>query len=316
MASLLAAAGYTFWLNPEIRFYRYTAQIKQAWTEQLRREHSSLVVVCGCSTTAFSVDGQRMLERHGLPTVNFGMHAGMEPPFLVALAAQAARPGDTLVLELDPVLLAAPFSSADVAAQLGFSLGQPSLIHATRITGEPVHWAEDLLSLRPGAYHCFTLLGKIALRKPLYRYQRQDVRPSGWQQTKERTEIIDEAPPDVGLSADARRLLQATKTWGETNRVQVVYSLVWRYATPEHHRRFQRLNLGIVREVAEIIPVLKDPVLGAYTVREHFADVGAHLTEAGAAARSDALAQQIKNRSFWTFEELRDLERNLRNARE
>jgi hypothetical protein len=311
LAALLASAAYTLWLNPEVRFYKHSTRVKRAWAEKMRGDHGAIVVVCGCSTTAFSVDGERMVRVHKLPVVNFGLHAGMEPPFLAALAAEATRPGDTLILELDPVLITAPFSSADVAAQLGLALGRPGVIHASNLTGEPVHWVEDLLSLRPGAYHCFTLLGKIALRKPLYRYQPRDVRPSGWQQTAERTTIVDESPPKGGLSPDARRLFQAIRNWGETNRVQVAYSLVWRYATPEHQRAYQRLNLAVVREVAEILPVLKDPVLGAYTLKEHFADVGAHLTEAGAAARSDALAAQIREHRFWTREELLATEREL-----
>lgn len=305
VAALLAAAAYTLWLNPEIRFYRYAAQVKRAWADRLHREQGAAFIVYGASSCAFAIDGGRMLQKHGLPVANFGLHAGMEPPFLTALALESTRPRDTLVVALEPALLTVPFDSPDLAAQMGLALGKPRLIHASDLTGERVHWIENVLSLRPGAYHFFTLLGKIALGKPLYRYAPEDVQPSGWQQTRERRPLSDpEIPPDPRLSPDARRLLLALKRWGETNRVAVVYSLAWGWASPEKVRPRRQMNARFLNEVAGILPVLKDASLGAHPVREHFADTEWHLTSEGAAARSDALAVQLKARQFWSAEEL------------
>jgi len=310
LAALVFTAAYTLWVNPEIRFYIHAAQVKRAWADKLHHERGSAIVVYGASSCAFAIDGERLLEKHGLPVVNFGMHAGMEPLFLTALAVQSSRPGDTLVVAIEPGLLLAPFQSPDLAAQMGMALGEPRLVHASDITGERVHWVANLLSLRPGAYHFFTLLGKVALGKPLYRYAPDDVRPSGWQQTLERRAIHDQEPaPIQGLPADSQRLLSALREWGRTNRVEVVYSLPWGWVSQERREPFKRMNAAFLREVARFLPVLKDPSLGAHPVREHFADTEWHLTEEGAELRTDAFAAELKAQACWSVAELEALAR-------
>jgi hypothetical protein len=283
--------------------------VKLAWAAKLDREHDRKVIVCGGSSAAFSIDGERMLKEHGVPTANFGLHAGMEPLFLAGLAAQAARPGDALIVALEPGLLMVPFSSPDLAGQMGAALGRLELVRASNLTGERVHWVATAVSLRPGAYHFFTLLGKIALRKPLYRYSPEEVTPSGWQCARDFRAIPDQSIVAGRLSPDARKLLTALRHWGETNRVQVAYSLPWGWVSEQRKAAFERMNVRFLAEMAGILPVLKDPTLGVHPVREHFADTEWHLTAAGAAARSDALAAQIKTRSFWSRQELAELAR-------
>lgn len=312
LVAVATAVGYSLRLNPEVRFYTRGLEIKRAWAGTLRAAHSNIVVVAGASTTAFSVDGERMLQRHGLPVVNMGLHAGMEASFLVGASSDLLKRGDRLVLELDPVLLAEPFSSPDVAAQLGVAVGRPDWIHATHVTGEPVHWVANIVSLRPGAYHAFTLLGKAILRKPLYRYRVEDIHTSGWQQTAVREPFIEDPPPAKGLAGDARRLLLATKRWCDTNGVEICYSLVWRYSSDEGRAEFQRRNIRYLREILEIMPVLKDAELGAHARKDHFADVGAHLNADGAASRTDALAGELKARAYWSLAELEALEQQKR----
>ncbi len=302
-ATLLAAAAYTLWLNPEIRFYRHAARVKLAWAEKMEKEHGAKTIVFGGSGTAFSVRPELMLGEQGIAVVNLGLHAGMEPPFLTALAVSIARPGDTLIAAFEPDLLSSPFTSPDLAAQIGIALGRPELVHASNLTGEPVHWVEDLLSLRPGAYHCFTLLGKIVLRKPLYRYAPAEISASGWQRANDFRDIPDR-PLAGSLSPDARKLLEKLRQWGEEHRVKVAFSMPWCYVTEPRVAAFRDANIRFLLEVSAILRVLKDPALGIHTVREHYADTEWHLTEEGAALRSSALAAQIKGGRYWTREEL------------
>ncbi|MBM3878616.1 MAG: hypothetical protein FJ387_02700 [Verrucomicrobia bacterium] len=302
--SLVAAAFYTLRLNPEVRFYCYATGVKRAWIACLDEQFTNKFILCGGSSAAFAVDGEYLLERHRLPLVNFGLHAGMEPPFLLAIAAKAARSNDTLVLALEPGLLTAPFGSTDLAAQMGMALGEPELIHASNLTGERIHWVENLVSLRPGAYHAFTLLGKLALRRPLYRYAPADVHPSGWQQTRERRAIVEPAPVVGHLSPDGRQLLEAARAWAQAHGVRLVYSLPWCYISPEQAPRLRAANAQFLREVAATVPVLKEPALGAYSQREHFADTEWHLTRAGAVARSEALSAPLLQGATWTDADL------------
>lgn len=308
LLTLSLAALYTVRLNPEVRFYRHAIAVKRQHAQFLDRHGgTNKVIVCGGSSAAFSIDGARMLERHGLPVVNFGLHAGMEPRFLVAVAAQSARSGDTFVVAMEPGLLTTPFGKSDLAAQMAFALGEPRLIRATDVTGDRVPWVSGLLSLRPGAYHAFTLLGKVLLAKPLYRYAPRDVQPSGWQQAHDFRDITAALPNTNHLSADAVRLLGALARWGQEHNVRVIYSLPWCYVEPAQTEPFRRASAAFLLEVARLLPVLEDPRLGAYDVRDEFADTEWHLKEAGAAARSDALAEQLVANRFWTQAQLQRL---------
>lgn len=300
LIALLLSAAYTRWWNPEVRLYVHAARVKQEWASRLDREFTNKTVVFGGSSTSFSIDPGRLLERQGEAVANFGLHAGMQLRFLTAFAAAAARPGDLLLMAVEPELLVASSDGSDLAAQMGFALGQPGWIHASNVTGDPVRRVENLVSLRPGAHHFFTLLAKIALGKPLYRYAPADFTATGWQRTGERRAVTDPARWQAPLDRDARLFLAALKAWGESRGVRVAYALPWRYASAEAAPAFQTDNLRFLAEVAVHLPVLADERLGAYDVREHFADTPLHLTPEGAAVRSDALAEQLRAGRFWS----------------
>ncbi len=305
--TLVAAAAYTFWLNPEVQFFKHAIRIKRDWGQMLDKTSDPKVVVCGGSSTAFAIDSNRLLKQHQLAVVNAGLHAGMEPPFLVAFALKLTRPRDTFVLAMESDLITVPFTAPDLAAQTGLAIGEPDLIHARALGGPANTWVEDVISLRPGAYHAFTLAGKILLRKPLYRYAPGDVRTGGWFQTTERREFPPAVPPPPQLSPDARQLFARLVAWGEAHAVKVVYSLPWAYADPDSQDRVRRGNARLLLDILTLMPVLKDPVLGVHPVREHYADTQLHLTEPGAALRSETLATQLREEQFWSREELEAL---------
>lgn len=303
--TLAAAAVYTVRWNPEVRFYRHAVAVKRAWADALTAgTNAPRHLLAGGSSAAFAVDGGRLRSRHGILLANFGLHAGMEAPFLVAIAAREARASDTLIVAMEPELLTSPFTAPDLAAQMGLALGEPRLIHASDITGQSVGWVDSLISMRPGAYHAFTLLGKIALRKPLYRYAPPEVHASGWQEARDFREFPLVQPGQSRLSADGRALLAALARWGKIANVSVIYSLPWSCVEPASTESYRRASAAFLLEVTEFVPVLKDPTLGVHAVREHFADTGWHLTTIGAQARTDALAEQLKRRQFWTVTEL------------
>lgn len=130
LATLLLSAAYTRWWNPEIRLYRYAIAAKQDWAAQLDRQFTTKTIVCGGSSTSFAIDPSRILQQSGLAVANYGLHAGMQPRFLVAVAAASARPGDLLLLAMEPGLLITPDNGSDLAAQMAFALDQPGWVHA------------------------------------------------------------------------------------------------------------------------------------------------------------------------------------------
>ena len=86
--------------------------------------------------------------------------------------------------------------------------------------------------------------------------------------------------------------------------MRVAYTLPWSFSPPDRAKAYQRLNAGLALRIAEFLPILRDARLGAYTVREHFADTDLHLTAEGAELRTDETADLIKHWRVWTTEEL------------
>ena len=311
IAAWLGCIFYTLRLNPELKYYVQGAAIKDRWAEKMTREHGPKVLVYGGSSCAFSIDGERMLDRFNLPTVNYGSAAGMGTAILTESVLGQVRPGDTLIAALEPGLLTEAFDPPALGVQFSFAVHHPEWVIHPVLPPASLNWFQALAALRPGGNHTFTLLGKIVSHKPLMRYQEKDYRPSGWEQTDVRMKIV--GPPGHGprLSNDARILLQALRDWSGRNNVRVAYSLPWGYTPPERESSFQRENADFLLQVNEFIPVLKDIHLGADTHIEHFADTVWHLNEAASGLRTDELGEQIKNWNIWTVEELRLRESQL-----
>lgn len=306
LAVLTWAGGafYTLRLNPEVRYFAGTDRIKRAWAQKMTVEHGAKTVLCGGSSCEFSLDGQRLLELHGLPAVNLGRGAGFGASVLVQAALPEVRPGDTLVLALEPGLLTEPLEPPALGVQISFALGHPEWAVAPTVGTSAVSWPSALLALRPGAYHAFTLVGKVLTRRPLYRYRLEDMRPSGFNQTAVRLPITGPAGHTGRLVPEAHRLLAELRQWCQTNQVRLVYSLPWSYTPPAAVTGYQRLNAQFLLQMMDYMPVLRDERLGACTALEWFADTGYHLNAEGSARRTDELAEQLKQWRVWTREEL------------
>jgi hypothetical protein len=304
-AATWAACGlYTLFLNPEVTHYAGGAAIKHAWAERMTREQGAKVVAIGGSSCEFSFDGERLLRRHGLALVNYGWQAGVGAAVMVESALPELRPGDTLVVAIEPVLLTAPQSQPSLGVQLSVAAHHVEWVERPALGVGRVGWFDVLTALRPGAYHTFTLLGKIARRVPLYRYSLSDYHLSGWKQTAVRLPIDGPAWHRVALSDDSRRLLRNLRDWCDRHAVRVAYSLPWSYTPPQARDRFRQDNLDFLLQVAAFLPILRDARLGVDTELAHYADTQFHLNERGAALRSDELASQITHWDVWLPGEL------------
>jgi hypothetical protein len=301
----LGCAAYSICLDPSTRLWFRAARIKQAWAEKMAREHKSKVLVYGGSSCAFSINGERMLGEQGLPVVNMGLGAGFGARFLTRWAISEVRPGDTLVVAIEPGLLGGELADTTGAVHLSYALRQPGLLR--NLDGSsPLSLASQLLMLRPGGSQMILLAAKIAGGRPLFRYRTEDINPSGWIQTAVRVPV-DSPGPAASLSAQGRRLLKDLAGWCSQRDVRLAYSIPWEFAKPEDRVSFQKQNAAFLLEVAELMPVLKDPALGVCTNREYYADTGWHLTEPASNLRSDSLGRQIKEWSTWRQTELRTL---------
>jgi hypothetical protein len=298
------SAWYTLRFNPEIRYFKKTHAIKQAWARQMTRDYGAKVVIYGGSSCEFSIDGERLLERFRLPCVNLGRGAGMGSVVLTMVALEETRPGDTLIVAMEPGLITVPLEMPHLGIQFSIATGHWNWIRHPLPPAEPVSWLDAVLALRPGGYHFFTMLGKLVSRQPLYRYRPGDTRPSGWHQTLVRLPITGPPGHTVHIPESTTAFLRSLRDRCAQQQIRLAYSLPWGYTPPDRVQSFQKENVQFLLQMAEIMPVLRDPRLGVYSVREHFSDTVWHLCEEGAALRTDELGQQITGWQVWSTEAL------------
>ena len=308
LVAALAAWGvgafYTLYLNPEMAFFKYAARIKHEWAQKLERDYPHKFVIFGGSSCGVAIDGERLLEQHDLPTVNLGLAAGMGAGVLTRYAQQEVRPGDTLIVALEPQLLTDTTQPTAVGTQFCFATDRASLLRQAGSSSR----LSSLLALRPGAFNVITLIGKILAGRPLYRYRTSDIRPSGcW--TALLVQWPLDGPPVRGpeLTPDARKLLASLRSWCDQNRVRVAYALPWGFVPEAKLARFRKDNVDFLSQICGFLPVLKDPALGTISRRDLYADTNWHLTPEGARLRTDELARELQQWDVWSSNELNQL---------
>jgi hypothetical protein len=301
----VACVAYTFWLNPEVRFYAQLSTIQDAWSRKMDGEHGQKVVVFGGSSCMFSINGEQMLADYGLSTVNRGLAAGMGVKVVTLHALADLRSGDTLIVAFEPGQLCEPAETTSLATQFSYAVGHSdwAVRPALDLPGMPR--ATSLLELRPGSGLALTLIGKLLSGRDLYRYGVADVHPSGWVVTNVRVPLA--GPPGHGprLSDDMARFLPTLKSWCAQRGIRVAYSLPWAYCPAGKLDEFKQANATILRRIAEMMPVLKEPLLGADSNAQHFADTAWHLNEGGSRLRTDELGRAVKQWSLWSSGELK-----------
>lgn len=298
---LILAGLYSVCGNPEVRFLHHLWSVKSRWAQAMST-NATRVIFFGGSSCGTAVDPERMLAGHGVPAVNMGFGAALGPAVLSRAAMSLTRPGDTLVIALEPELLGASAEPMPLGAQFSVAVGHPDWFQSIPGT-PPCRPAHAALHLRPGGWHVFTMIGKIVWGLPLYRYSPEEVHPGGWHEVRTRLPVTD-GPPWPALSPDGRTLLRYLKRWADDQRVQIFYSLPVRFAEASSAPAARKASAQWLLTVIDHVPVLKDPALGVDTNRSDFADMHLHLNRAGAHDRTDQLARQLRSRSVWTAAEL------------
>lgn len=291
MAAVLAwsvGALYTLRWNPEVRFFRGVHEAKRAWATGL--SPSNRVLVVGGSGCMTSIDPVRMREAHGLNVLNLGLGAGAGAKFLGRYAMDWARPGDRLILSIEPGLLTGPIEWKSLGVQLAAANGTWHLWDEGRW-----EWPSRLLGLRPGGQHLFTLLGKALLRQPWYRYGIDEIRPGGWHEVAARRDVASPGPGPVALSPEARAWLAELKTECDRKGVILAYAIPWFYGSEEDRPVMVEAHRQFLDDVGRLVPVLPDPSMGVNTRREDYADSTVHPTGEAARRRTDALARILRD---------------------
>src|SRR5215471_7366323 len=131
---------YTLRWNPEVRNWLAGANIKIRWSEKMTQEYGSKILVYGGSSCSFSIDGERMLNRYNLPTVNFGRGADMGPTVLTESVLDYVRPGDTLIVAIEPGLLTESFDVPALGVQFSYVMHHPEWVRHPQFDEPGVGW--------------------------------------------------------------------------------------------------------------------------------------------------------------------------------
>ncbi len=300
VALLAIALGllYSLKLDPEISYWGAATERKLDWVEEMRRKHGYVIGIVGGSTTTFGIDAEHIHGEYNLPVANLGLHAGMGPDACVGLGFIALKRGDTLILSLEPSMLTTDDGVAGtrLGSKLALRLQKPELINWRK--PPPYSALSTPSQLQPGGYHFMTMLGKLALSKPLYRYRVEEMRPGGLQTTTERRPLatsnnFETAESSYLLSPAGSSFLQAVKEEADRRGIKVVYLLPWSYRPQEMTEQSRKANKILLTDISERIPVLPEPSSGVHDRIEDFSDSVQHLTAEAARWRSSCLSKAI-----------------------
>jgi len=302
VCSILGAWRYVLKLSPEVDLYTYAAHKKIAFARKLDERGLSKIVICGGSSCAFGVNTDAMQTAFHLRVVNFGMHAGMGAPVLVGLALKYTKPGDTLIVSLEPHLLFVPFDWPALGDQISYALKEPELCE-----GGPLHLYRRgtlgiFLTMRPGAQNMLLFLPRELSHLGVI-YPKSSFSPSGWQSydghVQPHTSIIGTV-----ISPDGQMLLEKVVGYCHENNIKVAYAIPWLYCDAAQLPYYKTVFSKYLYEVSRFIPVLKDPTLGIDTDPDDFADGNNHLRPRSATRRGEELAKLIIQWSTWDSKEL------------
>jgi hypothetical protein len=187
------------------------------------------------------------------------------------------------------------FESDYPASMFSFGLsllnGKPSATVGGDSLGERLTVPEALTLARPGPRYLLTLLYRGASRKG-YRYTPQDYRYHGRMETpvEDPGMTPHRIDGELHLSRSGHRLLRTFRDAASNRGVRLFYAMPLRWTSPEDAEASRQANASLLRDIDQIIPVIDDGTRGVSTDRSHFADSHQHLTAAGSAKRTRALA--------------------------
>lgn len=305
-AALLGAAClgavYTVRLNPEITWLIQLRDNKRAAAES---KGSDRILLCGGSTVLFGLDSERIAKFTSRPVVNLGLHAGMGAPALLGFAAHFARPGDLLVLSMEPDLFMGKVESMRLGNQFMVlagmgdeAMGGVPPIAPTGIAFRAGQWLDVA---NPGLRQLANHLGKIITGRQVYRYSA--LRPDRFGYMRGKLQLPH--PPahgTLGISGEWRRALTRFQANMQARGVRMVYSLPWFETTlpPDAIRETCREYL---LDIGAIMPVLDDFDWQAMGDPDNFSDTAGHLSLTGADKRSDALGEALAAGSYFAPEQ-------------
>jgi hypothetical protein len=296
VAALGAAWLYTTRADPEVAFWREALGVKVARAEEIAGADRRVFFVGG-SSCAFSIDPEQLEREFGINACNFGVHAGAGRALQIELALQHLRAGDILVVAFETPLWEGEGELAPepLGSKLWYGVLSGRTYQRSRLPDAGFPDGYSAVQLRPGGYHCVTMLAKLLLGRPLYRYTSSDLRSGGFMSTGLREGELQpsESAVPYRLGSTGRSILQRLTEHAKSVGAQVVVTLPWSFVAEPAVAEQRQANQALANEIAEFCPVLADPNLGARSDPSDFSDTNWHLSAQGAAARTAVVGKAL-----------------------
>ncbi|MCC6232137.1 MAG: hypothetical protein IT580_05805 [Verrucomicrobiales bacterium] len=289
--TVCASIYYTTRLNPEVRYFKRIRQTQQVWGTEVRTSGVPVIAIAGGSGTGASIRAKEASASLGVPVLNLGLGAGMGARVIGEAALESVRKGDTLVLMLEPSLLSGDMAPPPLGIQFAWSMGKPAWLG---LGNRWTRWMSTTLQLRPGARHLTSLLVKLAIRRPLYRYQENQIERDGSVLMREARDFGGEESALFKLSPGGASWLEEMRRRGEEAGVRCVYTLPMIYCDPAQAAVRREHLVAFLDAVRTHLPVLATPGLGINTNRAEFSDTPYHPFPAATVAFTEELVRAAK----------------------
>lgn len=293
---------YNYTIQPEIAYFRTADQISTQWENKLRASKEPCYILGGGSEIRSSISPAIMLQEHGIRAVNAATAATFGLVTNASIALNHIQHGDTLVLSLISTTeddTQATESGTKLAVQLhGSKAFTKGIIPASPKT---ISW---LFSGDAGSMLVFSM--RMLSRGYGYAYEKEaTIRDDGWMEVHRRgmqNAVQSKKIPSDYLPAPAfLSMLTRTQTKCRQAGADFVTMLPVQYSN-EHETSRRLLHALHITRLG--IPVLRDVRLGRITDTSKLADTPNHLNAEGTAENSRIIAQLLKEKSYWSEQEL------------
>lgn len=299
LLAILIGFGTTFFYqstaSPEVKFWKKAVNEKFDYLAAMDADRPKVVFVGG-SSCSFSINVEQLKDDFGIQALNGGLLAGAGRELPLDLGLSVLRPGDTLVLAFETPDWGSDSGSGNtpLGSQLWIAAVQPQVKESSlSVIGlEPKY---RMKHMRVGGYHAATVMLKLGLRRPLYRYSMQGIRRGGYLVTDydDGTCRPDTEVSRIELSKAMGQFLETTAKELRLRGIQVVVSLPWRFVSENIAEEQRNHWQTLAEDISKTVPVLPDPHWGVASAREDFADTPWHLSETAATRRTKIVGESL-----------------------
>ena len=302
VSALILIQLYNYFVHPELCFYKKADAIATLHEQKLRAEGHSCFIIAGGSEPKTCLIPSVMQEETGLAVVNTAAAAGCGLEANAAIGMNHLQPGDTMVLSLISCNEKNIHSTA-TGVKLAFHLfGTNAFQHGII----PLRPGVLLSMLASDASNMFVSAARKLSRGYSYVYNKEStLHPDGWMEvhrsTMQNAKLRKTIARDIIIDPECRSLLLRVQQACRQTKADFVVMIPVGFS---NYYEIKRRLMHALQLTRMGIPVLKDERLGLTVNNKLLADMECHMNAEGAEWNSRIVARLLKEKSYWTEQEL------------